>query len=320
MRRRLPLLLALLIVAACGDEGAGTTTTSLTPTTLASTTTTTIEATTTTTTPSTTTTEETTTTVTEVEGNWADEPLVVSKFGALGWWDGANWIQVDELTVLPISGGEDYKVVLFGSDEIVTGGPETTLCEPLFNTGVELGDPDALGEGWPGLTGVAISAPWDLTPHFVQLEDDEDGTYSDFARPLLASRGLDVDDPVIKQVVRFDLEGDGINEVVAVAESVADEGSLFAQEGDYSLVFMRRVVEGEVQTAILGESIVTELEEFETPFILTHAVAAIADLSGDGKMEIVLDEVYYEGQGWTVWEYVNDDLGPVLQIGSGCGV
>ena len=34
-----------------------------------------------------------------------------------------------------------------------------------------------------------------------------------------------------------------------------------------------------------------------TPFILAHSVAAIADLSGDGKMEIVLYEVYYEGRG-----------------------
>jgi hypothetical protein len=75
-----------------------------------------------------------------------------------------------------------------------------------------------------------------------------------------------------------------------------------------------------VQTAVLADSIVAEVEEGVTPFILAHSIAAIADLSGDAKMEIVLYEVYYEGVGWTVWEYVNDDLGPVLQIGSGCGV
>jgi hypothetical protein len=37
-------------------------------------------------------------------------------------------------------------------------------------------------------------------------------------------------------------------------------------------------------------------------------------------MEFVLNEVYSEGAGWTDWEYVNDDLGPVMQIGTGCGV
>lgn len=227
-------------------------------------------------------------------------------------------MQVDELTSLPVSGGEDYQVVLLGSDEIVSGGTPTVQCEPLYNPGVELSDADALGD-WPDPVGIAISAPWDLTPHFIQEETDN-GTYSDFARPLLATGGLDVESPVIKQVVRFDLDGNGENEVLAVAEDIEDSDSLFAQEGDYSLVFMRIVVEGEVRTAILGESIVTEVQEGVTPFVLSHSVAAVADLSGDGKMEMVIHEVYYEGSGWTVWEYVNDDLGPVFQIGSGCGV
>ena len=317
MRRLVPLFAFLLVLAACGgDSGAETTSTEATTSTSSSDPTTTTPE-TTTTVPETTTTGPTTTT-TELAGEWADEPLVVSKFGALGWWDGGNWMQVDELTSLPVSGGEDYQVVLLGSDEIVSGGTPTVQCEPLFNPGVELSDADALGD-WPDPVGLAISAPWDITPHFIQEETDN-GTYSDLARPLLATRGLDVENPVIKQVVRFDMDGNGENEVLAVAEDIEDSDSLFAQEGDYSLVFMRIVVEGEVQTAILGESIVTEVQEGTTPFILSHSVAAVADLSGDGKMEMIIHEVYYEGSGWSMWEYVNDDLGPVFQIGSGCGV
>lgn len=319
MRRITIGIVFLMVVAACGDgDGGATTTSSPIETTTTGASTSSSVASTTSTVPETTTTSPETTT-TQVTGNWADEPLVVSQYGALGWWDGANWVQVDELTSLPVSGGEDYQVVLLGTETTITGGPEEILCEPLNNLGVELSDTSVLGGPFPDPVGVAISAPWELTPHFVQEEDD-DGTYSAFARPLLATRGIDVDNPVIKQVVRFDLDGDGVNEVIAVAEDVSGPGNIYAAEGDYSLVFMRRAVDGEVQTAILGESIVTDLAEGETPFILTHVVAAIADLSGDGKMEIVINEVYYEGAGWSVWEYVNDDLGPVLQIQSGCGV
>ncbi|CAN5852859.1 hypothetical protein BH23ACT4_BH23ACT4_16260 [soil metagenome] len=317
MRRLISVLALSLVVAACGDDSAGETTSTQPADTSTSAPETSTTAETTTTVPETTTTEASTTT-TELAGNWADEPLVVSPFGALGWWDGGNWVQVDELTSLPVSGGEDYQVVRFGSDEIVSGGTPTIQCEPLFNPGVELSDADALGD-WPDVVGVAISASWELTPHFVQEETD-DGTYADFARPLLAARGLDVENPLIKQVIRFDLDGNGENEVLVVAEDIADSDSLFAQGGDYSLVFLRIVVDGVVQTAILGESIVDEVQEGATPFILSHSVAAVADLSGDGKMEMIIHEVYYEGSGWTVWEYVNDDLGPVFQIGSGCGV
>ena len=72
----------------------------------------------------------------------------------------------------------------------------------------------------------------------------------------LSSRGLDVASPVIKQVVRTDLEGDGVNEILVVAEDVSP-GFLF-ELGDYSILFMRKVVDGVVQTAVLEESVAVD--------------------------------------------------------------
>lgn len=249
---------------------------------------------------------------------FADMPLVVTSFGALGWWDGTAWVQVEPDTALPVSGGERYRTALLGSDPVdVIGGPPTILCEPVLNPGVELDDPAAMGE-FPGPFGVAISASWDLVPHPVTVASD-DGTYATEAAALLAAKGLVVDRAEIVQVLRFDLEGDGVDEVVVVAESIADP-SLFAAEGDYSLAFLRRVVDGgDVATAILAESIVDAVSPGETPFVLSFRVGAIADLSGNGRMEIVLSSRYYEGVGVEVVEYVDDDLGPVTRIGAGCG-
>jgi hypothetical protein len=36
-------------------------------------------------------------------------------------------------------------------------------------------------------------------------------------------------------------------------------------------------------------------------------------------MEIVVSGAYYEGAWVALWEYVNDDLGPTLQLSLGCG-
>jgi hypothetical protein len=325
MVRRLDMRPALvaafcLIAAACvGDEGAQSTTTlelgasTSTPATTIATTTTTLAPTTT----------ALSTTTTEAVGNWAGDPLVVATAGALGWWDGSSWIQAEAPSTLPVSGGEDYQVVRLGVSEVISGGPQIDLCEfaPIGNVGVELSDtePLAAGDAGPGPGGLAISAPWELTPHPVEEETAGD-EYSEFARPLLAAHGLQVANPHITQVIRFDLEGDGVDEVVAVAEEITGDEGIYAEDGNYSLVFMRKVVDGAVQTSVLSESIVTDLAEGETPFILSQAVAAIADLSGDGKMEIVLHGVYYEGMVWGVWEYVNDDLGPLMQIATGCGL
>jgi hypothetical protein len=263
--------------------------------------------------PATTTTLPVTTTTAGVEGNWSGTPLVVTGFGALGWWDGSGWVQVESGTALPVAGGEDYQMAFVGLEATISGGAPTTLCEPLDNPGVELENELVLGD-WPGPLGVAVSAPWILVPHLVE-EIEDDGTYSAFAAELLAERGLDVPEPAIKQLLQVDLEGDGVNEVLVVAEDVS--AGLFAEDGDYSIAFMRRTVQGDVQTVILGDSVVVTAD---SPVVNSYSVGAVADLNGDGRMEVVLSTAYYEGIGVDVWEYVDDDLGLVRQISAGCGV
>lgn len=323
MRRLLLVGIALaLAVSACSPDEAGESTTSLSATTSTSSSTTTspteptttsLPPTTTTTAASTTTTEATTTTTTPgLEGTWADEPLIVAGFGALGWWDGSDWIMAEDAGALPVVGGEDYQIAKVGLQAITTAGPQTLVCEPLNNIGVELDNEELLGD-WPGPYGVAISAPWDIQPHLFE-EIPDDGTYAGFAAELLSTRGLDVASPVIKQLFRTDLEGDGVNEVLVVAEDLTD--GLLLQEGDYSIIFLRKVVEGDVQTAVLGETVVLPGDdEFEA----SYSVGAVADLSGDGKMEIVVSSGFFEGLSVQVHEYVNDDLGPVIQLEVGCG-
>lgn len=308
------LLATLLVAAACSPDDA----TDTTSTTSASTTstmsfgsTTTLPTTTTTTSTMPTTTVAETTTIPPLEGTWADLPLVTTDFGALGWYDG-GWVDAEDEGALPVTGGEDYQVILLDSVSRTSGGPQTTLCEPLNLVGVTLGDPDLLG-GFPGPYGLAISAPWELQPHLFESITD-DGTYAGFASDLLATRGLDVADPEIKQLFRTDLEGDGVNEVLVVAEDVTP--GFLMETGDYSLAFMRKVIEGEVQTAILGDTIV--LGEEDT-FSGAYTFGGVADLNGDGEMEIILDGAYFEGFSVSVFEYVDDDLGPILVLQTGCG-
>jgi hypothetical protein len=217
---------------------------------------------------------------------------------------------VETTTALPVSGGEDYQVALIGQQGIVVGGPATTLCEPVNNPGIVLENEEILGD-FPGPIGVAISAPWVITPHLVETLED-DGTYTAFASELLAERGLEVPEPTLKQILQVDLEGDGVNEVLVVAEDVTE--GLFAQDGDYSIAFMRETVEGDVRTSILGESVIVTAVD---PFVVSYSIGALADLNGDSVMEIVLTGAYYEGIGVEAWESTPE--GPVMRIASGCG-
>lgn len=311
------LLATLLVAAGCSPGDAGDTSTSSTVTSPSSTSagepTTTLAPTTTAGEPATTTTLPlSTTTSSLLAGNWADLPVVTTDFGALGWWDG-GWFDAESEGALPVVGGEDYQTIVLDSVAATTGGPQTTVCEPLELLGVELADPELLGT-LPGPYGVAISAPWALQPHLFEVLDD-DGTYAGFAAELLAARGLNVPDPVIKQLVRTDLEGDGVNEVLVIAEDVTP--GYLLEPGDYSLAFMRKVVEGDVQTAILGDTVV---HDEGGVYGGAYTYGGVADLDGDGRMEIILDSAYFEGFSVSVFEYANDDLGPLLVLETGCGL
>ena len=314
MKRTLIGLVTLAVACSPGDTADSTTTSS--PSTSVATPTTTPA---TTTLPSTTTTFPATTTLplstttTLVQGNWADGPVVVTEFGALGWWDGANWLDADTEGAIPVVGGEDYQTIVGDVIDRTTAGPQTTTCEPLGLIGVELADPRLLGE-LPGPYGVAISAPWPLQPHLYEVASD-DGTYAGFASALLAERGLDVPDPVITQLIRTDLEGDGVEEVLAVASDVTP--GFVMEIGDYSIVFIRKVVDGEVQTAVLDESVVVDEQG---SYGGLYSVGTIADLNGDEKMEIVTSGVFFESLAVTVWEYVDDDVGLTFALQMGCGV
>jgi hypothetical protein len=125
--------------------------------------------------------------------------------------------------------------------------------------------------------------------------------------------------PIINltQVIRTDLEGDGSDEVIVAATTIPDD-LISSQVGDYSIVYLRKVIEGEVQTAILGESIVDNLDNLFQD-LAVFEIAAVSDLNGDGQMEIVVNGRVWEGAFLQAWEYINDDLGPVEVLSCGCG-
>ena len=216
----------------------------------------------------------------------------------------------ETLDEIPLTGGEEYQIVMLDQPITTAIGEVPTLCEPSLTPVLDF-DPPLPGDfADPGA--LAVIAYWELLPSAVRVEADLDEVHIEAVTAVLMSLGIEAE-PVIFQVVAADLEGDGTEEIVVVAKDLAD--NLFGQPGDYSIVILRKMIEGEWQTAILE----TSLGEPDSAYVLSHSLAAIADLNGDGKMEIIVDAVYYEGAGTTAFEYIDDDLGPEAVLGGGCG-
>jgi hypothetical protein len=164
---------------------------------------------------------------------------------------------------------------------------------------------------------VAVTGVPNPRPRPTRILDGE--AYRQAAADVLADAGVDDPDPDVIQVVAGDLEGDGTDEVLVVTERLA-RGDLYGQTGDYSLLFLRQVVDGAVRTTVLDQGIVpSDTPTEEVSAIGISRVAALADLNGDGRMELVTEHRYYEGGSHQVYELGPDGVLKSVLV-AGCGV
>ena len=303
------LVVALLGAVALRDddpEDLETTNPSTTTTeaTVPETTTTAILDTTTTSPPSTTTTVPPASTVRSV---------IVGAEGVLGWWDGSRFVRWDRGEV-PLRGGEEYVVVGLDGTSTAAGDAPRSGCAIAEPYGWQV-DVDGL-EYLPGIqpTRLAVTGVSDPTPR--PVESIGAGPYVGIAAAALAELGIDDPSPDLVQVLRTDFEGDGVDEVLLVAERLADPVNLFAETGDYSALLLRQVVDGEPVTTVVD---VSHAQPQEIPFVYVSRASAVLDVNGDGVMELGVWNRYYEGGATAL--YVVDPVGGAERvIDMSCGV
>jgi hypothetical protein len=245
--------------------------------------------------------------------------VAVSRGEVLGWWDGQGWVEPDPDRTAPVAGGEQYQIVHLGDTVTnATGSGLRTGCDVASErpSAVDVGPPQTGPDR--DSSPVAVTGVPDPRPRPVTVIDPSGATYRAAAAEVLAGLGIDDPQPAVRQVVRGDLAGDGTYEVFVVVERLTDPEGLIAGKGDYSVVFMRRMVAGELRTFVVAQSI-ADSRAGATPFVQAHDLDALADLNGDGRMEVVVGYRYYEGAGTAVYE-VAPDGGLVQVLYRGCGV
>ena len=155
--------------------------------------------------------------------------------------------------------------------------------------------------------GVAISAPtWEVMPRTPRPLDRKDTTYTKVVSDILISNGLRKPEVEINEGYKVDLDGDGKDEVVILASSFKrGVGELTgvghgSSSGDYALVLVRKIVDDKVKNIFIIKDL--RRGENEGPLVRGYHLSAIADLNGDGVMELVLYDAYHEGSASHVIE------------------
>jgi hypothetical protein len=186
---------------------------------------------------------------------------------------------------------------------------EAEACADMLKVSLSSGPKDGL---------IALSAPWNALPRKPQVADPTQQVYVDAVREFLESRRIS--DPKVKitRILRVDLDGDGEEEVLINATNYfTEDGDVpldTAAPGSYSVVLLRRVVAGKVQTELVaGDLYVKDESSASNLFEIT----GVLDLNGDGKLEVIVHSHYYEGSETTIYDCSGGKCKAVLSVGCG---
>lgn len=182
-------------------------------------------------------------------------------------------------------------------------------CEEFYYAKLEL----------EGQKGIAFGAArnWNPVPRTPKAVNLNDKTYLGIVSQILRSKGMPRAKAKIEQAVKVDLDGDGADEVVLTASSYGGKISPSAKANDYSFLLVRKIVGGKVKNIMVAEEYMKKAVSFGAPS--RFEISAIADLDGDGKMEIVQYGEYYEGAGAYAYK-ITDRLVEIKELQTACGV
>jgi hypothetical protein len=244
-------------------------------------------------------------------------PIVdVNENCLLGGIQKGRWVEADALAPM-LKGGERYRIyTLTRAMGQTTGAKPNSAGEPCNGNNEIAFSPKPEG-------GIAVAGSWNALPRVPRALSTNDPAYRQVVAGLLRRHGFNRPKINITQVLRIDLDGDGIEEALVsashLAEGISINGGPMAvhgKPGDYSFVLLRKLVRGKVRDILLAEHFYPRKIEYpETP--MQYDVAAVLDLNGDGKMEVILRGGYYEGSMSSVFRLIGNKVDNVF--GCGCG-
>lgn len=219
-------------------------------------------------------------------------------------------------TAAKLKGNENY--TLFGIEGVNEG--EFTVGKPSAGEDI-CTDFYSIEPSEEAVAGVALGDgfKWNPMPRVVKTIDLNDAGYKKIVADVLRTKRIMKTTIKLMQAVRVDLDGDGSEEVLIAATKYASgDVSASAQVGDYSFILLRKIVAGRVQNTVIAGDFITKKVDFGAPS--EYEISAIADLNGDGKMEIILHSAYYEGSSSGVYEIKGNKAVEVAALSVGCGV
>lgn len=152
---------------------------------------------------------------------------------------------------------------------------------------------------------LGAAAKWNPVPRFAKRILQTDPTVQKIAADFLKSKKIRSVKMRVNQSMQVDLDGDGTQEIILTADYFETEQTEAHFYSDHSFVLLRKTVNGQPQTVLIDG-------DFTKKFVLE--TEAIADLNGDGIMELLVGVDSEEGQIKRLYEFNKNIPVKVLEV------
>lgn len=192
-------------------------------------------------------------------------PIVDVQTGyLLGGSRNGKWLS-DKDTARALKGGEPYRVYSSNSRLGDTTGSKTRTDEAPCNETHWV----SLKRNYNGA--LAVGGGWNVFPRRYRAQAVNQKVYRDEVARILRQKGIRNPNVKIEQLWRVDLDGDGAEEVLLSATNYqglkSGKGGIssHSRAGEYSLVLLRKVVKGKVQTTLVEGDFHARNKTFNAP-------------------------------------------------------
>lgn len=145
---------------------------------------------------------------------------------------------------------------------------------------------------------VLVPGSWTAAPASIRTDRVTKPDAQAIVAGVLKKHGLSKAKVKHGQVIQADVDGDGLEDTVIAASSV-DDGAETQAKTDFAVLLVARRVGNTQEIVELSVDVNTNEEG-----VLPHHIVAIADIDGDGRMEVVAYQSWGEGHGATAYSAV----------------
>ncbi|CAN5733951.1 hypothetical protein BH24ACI3_BH24ACI3_04860 [soil metagenome] len=238
-------------------------------------------------------------------------PIVQGSY-LIGGTQGGKWLK---LARVPLGPSPKFRSITNnGSNgEIFTGRTSEKWDACPENRIVRFDDREEPESELPGLF-IGEKADWNLVPRRPVKLDNEDKAIIASVTTFLRSKGIRSSPTRITEALSIDLDGDGVAEEIITGHYYSRWEQFDLSAGDYSFALLR-IGSGRAARNVLLDG--QFLDERIDADYAEHSIVAVADLNGDGRMEIAIKSIHSESDRQMLFELTRGKA--VMLFDESCG-